>query len=274
LTSCPSSGSECVRVQTLLEQAEFWGSQNEPDRARRLFLEAMALDSSPKSRWGYARFLCQIGDDASAIEQLTTFWNEAKRQNQFQWAAAACEGLGVIYRRQGRWAISQSFQQQAIASRLRSQAAGTQDDLPVSEFLAIANDAILRGNLSYAEPLVNCALASAEEGNCPGEIADALGTQGAIYLRKGQRLAAWQAFLKAYFFHCRAKDPEGRLVDLLNLAAVSRGEGQWELTRKLLRKACAEATLLNHPMLRQKAEYLLEEAERVLAVSSRVPEWN
>lgn len=271
MPSCPASGSESVRVKSLLEQAEFWGSQNVLGRARRLFLEAVALDFSPKSRWKFARFLFQIGEDTSAIEQLTTLWNDAKRRNRFDWAAAACEGLGVIYRKQGRCAIAQSFQQQAIASRLRSQ---DNNEAPTSELLATANDALLGDDLAYAEQLLNRALSCSNAGNDPGEIADALGTQGVIYMRKGQRLAAWRWFLQAYFFHCRARDQEGRLIDLLNLAAVSRADGQWELARKLLRKACAEARLMNHPWLRQKAEHDLEEAQRVLEVFSRVPEWN
>jgi hypothetical protein len=64
------------------------------------------------------------------------------------------------------------------------------------------------------------------------------------------------------------------LVDLLNLAAVSREEGRWELARRLLLKAGALAKTLNDSRLLRKAERFLEEAERVLAVASRVPEWN
>ncbi len=267
-------GSELLRVQTLLEQAEFWASQKQTERARRLFLKAISLDHGLKSRWEYAVFLSQIGEERSAIEQLTIIWNAAKRQKQPQWARAACENLAVIHRKQGQWAVAWSFQQQAISARVRSQAPRTEDDFSISELLATANDAISRGDLAFAEQLVNCALVGSEDQNCPGETADAWGTNGAIFLLKRQLPSAWRCFLKAYALHSRAKDLEGVLLDLLNLAAVSREKGRWELARRLLLKAGAFAKMLNDSRLLRKAARLLQEAQRVLAVASRVPEWN
>jgi hypothetical protein len=60
----------------------------------------------------------------------------------------------------------------------------------------------------------------------------------------------------------------------LNLAAVCREEGWWEIAERLLLNACAEARLQKNRPLREKAERLLEEARRILAVASRTPEWN
>lgn len=266
--------SERVRIQWLLEQAEFWAAENQHPRARQLFLDAMALDRSPKSRWEYAGFLSQIGENAAAIEQLHIIWNDAKRHNQNQWAAAACEFLSIIFQKQGQWAAAGSYQQQAIAARVRSQNPMDEDDPPMSEFLATANHAIVQRDWHYAEELVNCALASANERNCLEAAADAWGTRGAIDFLNRRYDPAWQCFLNAYFLHCRVKDQEGRVVDLLNLAAVSREEGRWELARRLLRKASAEARRLNHPQLSQTVDSRLVEAQRVLEVLSRVPEWN
>lgn len=265
---------ECLRVQTLLEQAEFWTHQNAPERARGLFLKAISLETGPEPRWEYVRFLVQFGEEPAAILQLTLLWEEAKRQGQVDWGIAACERLAEIYREQGQWAIARSYQQQAISARMRSESTKSSGGYPMSELLATANDALSRGDVAFAEQLVACAMNGSDDQNHPVEMGDALGTRGAILLVKRELAPAWRCILRAYFFHCRAGDDEGRLVDLLNLAAVSREWGRWDLARRLLVKAQGIARRLNQPRLLARAERFLEEAERILAVALRVPERN
>jgi hypothetical protein len=257
-----------------LEQAEHWACENEWERARQLFLAAMALDPGLKCRWEYARFLGEIGEDAAAIEQLTALWNEAKRRNDASWIIAACESLAVIYRNRGQAAIAWSYQQQAISARVRWQSSIAAVDVPTSEFLGVANAAILQGDLDHAGQLAKIAMDCSEQQKGECHIADAWGTRGVIFLLQKQLAPAWRCFLNAYGFHCRANDEEGRTADLLNLAAVCREWGRWELARRLLAKACKVARTRRNSSLLPKAELFREEAERILAVADRVPEWN
>ncbi len=262
------------RVQSLLEQAEFWVSQQRFARAGVLFLEAIRQDPGGKARMEYAAFLYRAGEESAAIEQLSQVLEMARRENQNALAAAACDHLAAIYRDRGEWAAAKSWQQQAIAARLREEAATGADCFPAGDFLALANDAVSQGDLDYAERLAVLARNFSETCNSPADLADAWGTSGAIAFLQNELHAAWGCFLKAYFFHCRADDGLGRLMDLLNLANVSRERGWWELAKRLLVKAQTEALSAGHPRLSRKIAHLLEEAECVLSVAQRTPEWN
>jgi hypothetical protein len=243
--------------------------QQQISRARHLLMEAVQLDQGVQSLLEYAALLHQLGEEIQAIEQLSIAWNIARREQQFLGIAAACDRLAVIHRDRGEWAIAKSFQQQAVSARFRSG-----NPLLAGDFMALANDAIIQRDLDHAEELAIRALVCSESSECRADEADAWGVQGTIALLRRQPRVAWRCFLRAYFLHCRARDPLGRLMDLLNLAAASREKGEWEMTERLLVKANSLAHRLGTPRLIQRANRDLQEARRVLEVASRTPEWN
>ena len=259
------------RVRALLELAEFWADRRESLRARRAFLLAIACDPGITSRLEYSAWLFQSGADDEAIGQLSSAWETAKHNRRPRDIASACEQLAVIHRERGEWALAKSFQQQAVSARLR---AGSHSRFLPGDFLALANDSVFQGDLDAAEQFAEQALSLAETRDSVGELADGWGSRGAIALLRRKPAAAWRCFLKAYCFHCRARNGVGRLADLLNLAAASRQLGWWSVTRRLLVKAQREARKKNRPRTRSEVDVLLEEAERVEGVALRTPEWN
>ncbi len=270
LPGVPSS----PRVQWFLEQAEFWASQQQLPKARQLITQAIKQDSGCKARLTFGAFLYHLNEVDEAIREFSQALNLARQQQQHLARAAACRLLARIHREQGDTAMAASFQQQEIAANLAAPMIDSEEPNAPANWIELANAALAREEWDQAQEWIVQAFRSASARENLGELADVFGTCGVRAFLKHETRTAWEWFLKAYVLHCQVRDEEGRLADLLNLAQASRELGWWELVKRFLEKGKKIATLTVSRKPLQQIEHDLEEANRILAVSQRTPEWN
>lgn len=262
------------QLLSLVEQAEMWAERGERQRARQRFHQALEREPSGLARLRFGEFLYRQGESREAVKQFCILLETGRRLQSPDWCAAACRHLAVIFREQGKSALATSYQQQEIAARLRSEGDLTSDCSVPADFPALANDAIQRSEFEEAALFAELGLKLAQIRNCRANLADAWGTWATVQFLLSDNQAAWRGFLKAYAGHCHSNDDEGRIADLMNLAQTARAFGDWGTARRLLIKAGKLAENTSNCQWFLKQDRFLEEANRVLAVAERIPEWN
>lgn len=268
------SPARSLVVFSLLEQAEFWAAERQLNRAWDLYHQAVTRDTTSLARLRFGEFLYQNDQSQEALTELTEALEMARRQENVHHRAEACRLMATLYHEQGETALATSYRQQEIAARLAYQTQHPAESALPTDFLTLANEALSRGDLVYAAQLVEHSLKFAQSQNCVRDLADAWGMWGNIQFLKSNGTTAWRALRKAYFFHCQVGNETGRAVDLLNLAQVARQNGWWLLTYRLLTKAQKIVQSSGLVELKEKIDRFLEEANRVLSVADRTPEWN
>lgn len=273
MSASQSISPQCLGFVSLLEQAELWAVEGQIARARNLYHQAIKQDTTGFARLRFGAFLYQTGWLDEARSEFSEALETARRQQNPHLRAEACQHLATLHHERGETALAMSYRQQEIAARLEFPSDFT-ELTPPANFLSLVNEALSKGDLDYAEQLAEHAVKFAQTQNCPGELADAWGTWGGVQSLKSNGKAAWQGLRTAYYLHCQTRDDSGRAVDLLNLAQVARQFGWWTITQRLLIKAQKIVQAAGLVELREKTERFLEEANRVLGVADRTPEWN
>ena len=270
----PARALDDLRVLSLLERAEFLAVRGQPDRARAVYADAISLDEGGLARLKFGEFLFRQGAYEEAANELRAALEIGRHQKDADCCASASHNLAVVFDALGQSALAASYRQQAIAAGLRRQTQQDDESSPLVDYSDLANEAIGRGDLDEAAELAGLAINHAQKQNCAFRLADAWGTWAAVCLLFRDKGSAWRGFLEAYAGHCRARDEEGQIADLLNLAETAREFGWWEIAKRLLLKAgkvAQSAGIFRHF---PKIERFLYETNRVIAVAERTPEWN
>ena len=106
-------------VRALLEKAEWFSTQGEPEHATAFFRAAVAADSTGIARISYGVFLADTEREVAARKQLEEAWECGKRGNYWDLCALACHNLAALHRRIGQSVLANSYQQQALSAWMR-----------------------------------------------------------------------------------------------------------------------------------------------------------
>ncbi|MBX3438413.1 MAG: hypothetical protein KF861_13055 [Planctomycetaceae bacterium] len=106
------------RAQRWTHLAELRAIRGESNRARALFLRAVAVDPTPASLIAFAIFLDDRDHSEEAISQLEQALDQARRLGNPSMRAVCCANLCSLYRRLGNRPLATQFHQLALAAEM------------------------------------------------------------------------------------------------------------------------------------------------------------
>jgi tetratricopeptide (TPR) repeat protein len=210
---------------------------------------------------GVALWSC--GDLEGAQVQFEQLLDLARCQECEALQATAWNNLAVVFREQGESARAAVCQQQAWQAGFGDNSADSQNALS-QNLTNRANDAILAGDYTLAERLLNVALeVDVRAGNCADEAAD-WGSLGIVALLTGQFDQARHCFSMASQIHKRLGDDRCLGCDLGHLGQLSLAEQDWPAARSFIeqsvrcfeRAGCKDHARLARANLREIGAYL------------------
>jgi len=254
------------QVSTLLERAETFAAENRLADAKAAFIAAIRFDSGHTARNEFGRFLVRIERYDEAVEQFSVLMTRAKTVGDEYLRSLAANNLAVVHRELGRHDIAARLGQQAIAA----ETAASPNADPTPCLLANrANDAIAAGDFRLARCLVQRSLAlEVKTGSLAGQAAD-WGSLGVIAGLEGNTREAVGCLWRAYQLHRRLCDARGAGCDLMNLAEVFRTVGRWRAASRCYCRAVRRFEQAHARESIRRAQFQLDETERIAAVLRR-----
>lgn len=251
-------------VVALLERAEKFADDLEPDHAAAFFRAAVAADATPVSRISYGVFLANCEREVAARNQLTEAWELAKRLGLGGLQALACHNLAALHRRMGQPLIASGFQQLAIRAQLDSS-----DHEPLPAYL-IAGRAL---DLASRESVAAERLWTAAQVD-PLESAVALQNRAVVCYRQGRESRALEQLQSAFDVAMGRHDLEACAAILTNLSHLERQRGRWSVADECLALAERIEQEASRPRSTLRVKAFRRELVRGLAMLAADPSWN
>lgn len=251
-------------VASLLERAQRFSSDHEPDHASAFYRAAVAADLTPVSRIAYGVFLADCEREVAARNQLTEAWEMAKRQGNHTLRALACHNLAALYRRMGQPLLADSFQQLAIRAHFDET-----DCEPLPAWLAAGRALDLASRESVAaERLWTAAQIDAAEA------ATALQNSAVVAYRQGRESRALEQLREAFEIAQGQYDLATCAAILVNLSHLERQRGRWTIADECLALAEQIEREGTRPRSALRIMGFRRELVRGLAMLAADPSWN
>ncbi len=211
------------------------------------------------------------GDFEPAENQFRKLLSLALTDNDFLLAEVACHNLATALRQSGHWLAAKVWQQQSQAWRLqRSSSTSRQSDDDLARLACDLTgrgcDAFLGGDWDLAESLWRRALAIEEwRGSWEGRAIDS-GNLGLLAAARGDLKLGTRWLLESLRLHRLMFDDIGVGTDLLNLAELSRLQGDFSRMTRSLKQAAKRFERAGAHELLEQARRRLKEAARIEAI--------
>lgn len=252
----------------MIERVDVLLADGQVHEAQAAFLAALEFDDSLVVRNEYGCFLTRIGNNSEAKNVFAALLSDARRSNDAVAREAAANNLGVVCRSLGEYLTASSMQQQSIAA-----AAEGSNDTGVStcDLANLANDAICRGDLEFAEELLRRSMAQEIANQSLDGLASDLGSLGVVACLRGETSRSLACLWWAFRLHRSLKDHRNAGIDLLNLAEVCRKAGRWKSGLRFALRAADYIDRASAADLATKAQRIVEELGRIADVAQRDP---
>jgi len=192
--------------------------------------QAVALNEHGLSLW-------KCGDLESAQTTFERLLELALTENCPALLGTAWNNLAVIHRERGESSRAAACQQQSWRTTFDGAFDDSITNPPATDLGNLANDAILAGNLHFAERLLNVALA---DDLRRGDLADAaadFGNLGIVAALAGRFEQAQNHFQWALQLHSHLGDDRGQGCDLGHLAEMAMVVTDWSAAREFMTRS-------------------------------------
>lgn len=175
---------------------------------------------------------CQLMRDRSlcdaAVSHFRLTVEVARECNDLNLEACAWNCLAMIYRRVGDDQIAANCQQKSFAIEVDSLTERAGNQSLACDLGNLANDAMLRDDLSTALRLAMLSLRLDIEGQAdPADLAADWGTLGVVQLMTGRCQAALRSLANSLRIHRALGDVRGISCNMLHLGQTYAGIGDW-----------------------------------------------
>lgn len=238
----------------MLRDAELFRDAQHWTEAGRLFSSLAAGDPSPTTQAVCGVYFAERQDYHTALVHFMRGLDGAQETGDLPLQAVIFGNLAAIYRELGDRDLAQRFQRQVLA---------IQADAGPSELLDWSSDALLAGNTSLAEQLINQALDLAGDAADIGTQADAWGQLGLTAARQAKPRLAVRLLIRAARGHHLLGDDQGLGSDFQNLAEVFGLLDRYEWQRLSLAAAQTCFTRAGRPQSARRAQLRQRDMDRL-----------
>lgn len=260
--------SDTVRLKpvvvALLERAERFALDHEPDHASAFFRAAVAADLTPVSRIAYGVFLADCEREVAARNQLNEAWEMAKQQESCSLRALACHNLAALHRRMGQPLVADGFQQLAIRAQLENSDC---EPLPAYLIAGRALDLAARESVAAERLWAAASVDSAESATAQLNMA-------VVSYRQGRESRALKQLQTAFEIAQGRHDLDECSAILLNLSHLERQRGRWSVADECLALAERIEHEASRPRSTLRVKAFRRELARGLAMLAADPSWN
>lgn len=254
-----------VPAYALMEQAEFHQQRGDIDVARTLWVRIRTDYGTTCFRLRYVDFLCSIGELIDATQELKELFDLATESTDSSLKTVVAHNLAAVWRMRGETHVAASWQQVAI---------GQSDFSSPADLSGRAEDAFLAGEFELAEVLVRQSLTwEIRRGDREGQAAD-WGLLGLIRAGQDDFQDAKRCLGRAFALHRKTGDGSGMATDLLNLGELFAAKSEWWVAHRLFERSRFVAEQAGNSLLTHRASQNARQAQKILDVADRSPQWN
>jgi len=246
-----------LTLECLLQDAAHAAEKGRFDEARARYASAVERDLTGTSLSELGHFFWRTGRLVEAAETFGRLLALAERTHDETLRAVACNNLAAVHREAGNAALALAYQQRSWDAEQHAAEIGHRDCETGCDFGNRANDAILAGDLAYAERLLRLSLRWELKNGTKAGAADDWGNLGVIALLRGHSRRALYCLHRALRLHRSLGDHRGIGCDLLHLGLLCDMLQRRRAAIRFLRRA-------EHHLQQSGTTHLLEKATRIL----------